>query len=88
MNNWGSKTSSPIAWSFKAIGERPAHVWTPLECSRLAGMWNDGLTVAQIATALGEDFTRDMVIGKAHRLGLAKRPSPIKRAQRDGGARG
>lgn len=62
---------------------RPAHVWTPLECTRLAGMWSDGMTTAQIAAALGEGFTRDMVIGKAHRLGLPKRPSPIKRAQRE-----
>ena len=63
---------------------RPQHAWTPLECARLAGMWRDGLSAQQIARALGGQMTTNMVIGKAHRLGLPKRPSPIKR--RDEGA--
>ena len=67
---------------------RPGEDWTALSTQRLRGMWSDGLTCSQIARALGPQFTPSMVIGKAHRLGLAKRPSPIKRAQRDGGARG
>jgi GcrA cell cycle regulator len=46
-------------------------------------MWADGMTTAQIAIALGDGFTRDMVIGRAHRMGLPPRPSPIKR--REGG---
>jgi GcrA cell cycle regulator len=39
-------------------------------------MWGADKTATQIADAL--DCTRDMVIGKAHRLNLKVRPSPIK----------
>lgn len=60
------------------------HEWTEMEMWRLAGMWSDGLSCSQIAKALGPHMTRNMVIGKAHRMGLAKRPSPIKRGASKG----
>jgi GcrA cell cycle regulator len=40
-------------------------------------MWQDGATASQIADQLG-GVSRNAVIGKAHRLGLEQRPSPVK----------
>jgi GcrA cell cycle regulator len=40
-------------------------------------MWQDGSTASQIADELG-GVSRNAVIGKAHRLGLEARPSPVK----------
>jgi GcrA cell cycle regulator len=36
------------------------------------------MTASQIADLLGEGVSRNAVIGKAHRLGLQARPSPVK----------
>ncbi|RDC59451.1 hypothetical protein HME9302_00639 [Alteripontixanthobacter maritimus] len=51
--------------------------WTPERTAKLQEMWEGGSTASQIAEALGE-VTRNAVIGKAHRLGLKSRPSPVK----------
>ena len=40
-------------------------------------MWEGGSTASQIADELG-GVSRNAVIGKAHRLGLKSRPSPVK----------
>jgi GcrA cell cycle regulator len=40
-------------------------------------MWEGGATASQIADELG-GVSRNAVIGKAHRLGLKARPSPVK----------
>jgi GcrA cell cycle regulator len=40
-------------------------------------MWEGGSTASQIAEELG-GVSRNAVIGKAHRLGLKARPSPVK----------
>jgi len=40
-------------------------------------MWAQGATASQIADELG-GVSRNAVIGKAHRLGLEQRPSPVK----------
>lgn len=45
----------------------------------LRQLWDEGKTASQIATEMGPDFSRNMVIGKARRMGLSPRPSPIKR---------
>ncbi len=52
--------------------------WTETRVGQLKRLWEDGLSASQIASQLG-DVTRNAVIGKAHRLGLSSRPSPIKR---------
>ncbi|MDB5712984.1 MAG: GcrA cell cycle regulator, partial [Sphingomonadales bacterium] len=44
---------------------------------RLKVQWEKGLTASQIAEDLG-GVSRNAVIGKAHRLGLQSRPSPVK----------
>jgi GcrA cell cycle regulator len=52
--------------------------WTEQRIELLRKLWGQGQTASQIAVALG-GISRNAVIGKAHRLGLTGRPSPIKR---------
>jgi len=51
--------------------------WTEERIERLKAMWTEGSTASQIADELG-GVSRNAVIGKAHRLGLEARPSPVK----------
>ncbi|BAV63545.1 GcrA family cell cycle regulator [Sphingobium cloacae] len=51
--------------------------WTDERIDQLKSMWEKGLTASQIAEELG-GVSRNAVIGKAHRLGLQSRPSPVK----------
>ena len=51
--------------------------WTEERIDRLKAMWAKGATASQIADELG-GVSRNAVIGKAHRLGLEARPSPVK----------
>lgn len=51
--------------------------WTDERIDTLKSMWEKGLTASQIAETLG-GVSRNAVIGKAHRLGLQSRPSPVK----------
>jgi GcrA cell cycle regulator len=51
--------------------------WTEERIDRLKAMWASGSTASQIADELG-GVSRNAVIGKAHRLGLEARPSPVK----------
>ncbi len=51
--------------------------WTDERIESLRNMWEKGLTASQIAEELG-GVSRNAVIGKAHRLGLKSRPSPVK----------
>ena len=51
--------------------------WTEERIERLKSMWTKGATASQIAEELG-GVSRNAVIGKAHRLGLESRPSPVK----------
>lgn len=51
--------------------------WTDERIDRLKEMWTRGMTASQIAEELGA-VSRNAVIGKAHRLGLQSRPSPVK----------
>jgi len=51
--------------------------WTEERIERLKSMWAEGSTASQIAEDLG-GVSRNAVIGKAHRLGLESRPSPVK----------
>jgi len=50
--------------------------WTDERVALLRKLWGEGKTAAEIANALG-DVTRNAVIGKAHRLKLSNRISPI-----------
>jgi len=51
--------------------------WTDERIEQLKTMWVKGMTASQIAETLG-GVSRNAVIGKAHRLGLQARPSPVK----------
>ena len=54
--------------------------WTDERVEQLKQLWADGLSASQIARQLG-GVTRNAVIGKVHRLGLAGRATPA-RAER------
>ena len=51
--------------------------WTDERIERLRELWTKGMTASQIAEELG-GVSRNAVIGKAHRLELQSRPSPVK----------
>ena len=52
-----------------------ANSWTDERLEQLRKLWDDGLSISQIGEALG--VSRNAIAGKAHRMGLPKRPSPI-----------
>jgi len=52
--------------------------WTDERIETLRKSLEAGMTASQIADTLGEGVSRNAVIGKAHRLGLQARPSPVK----------
>tara|TARA_B110000196_G_C20982069_1_gene583889 strand:- start:246 stop:713 length:468 start_codon:yes stop_codon:yes gene_type:complete len=52
--------------------------WDDNNVGRLRELWDQGLPTAQIGKLLG--FTKNAVVGKAHRIGLERRPSPIRRS--------
>tara|TARA_B110001454_G_C12338870_1_gene275099 strand:- start:1 stop:480 length:480 start_codon:yes stop_codon:yes gene_type:complete len=51
--------------------------WNDDNVARLKELWDQGLPTAQIGKLLS--FTKNAVVGKAHRIGLERRPSPIRR---------
>jgi len=55
--------------------------WTDERIATLKKMWESGSTASQIAEELG-GVSRNAVIGKAHRLGLKSRPSPVKAGEK------
>jgi len=59
--------------------------WTDERIEKLTKMWEGGATASQIADELG-GVSRNAVIGKAHRLGLKARPSPVKPNEKEAAA--
>lgn len=55
--------------------------WNEETIGRLRGLWAEGHSTAEIGRRLG--VSKNAVVGKAHRLDLPARPSPIRR---DGGS--
>ena len=51
--------------------------WTAERVSELRKLWATGASTAEIGRRLG--VSKNAVVGKAHRTGLAPRPSPIRR---------
>ena len=51
--------------------------WTEEQIKELIALWNQGLPTSEIGRKIGA--TKNAVVGKAHRLGLTKRQSPIRR---------
>lgn len=54
--------------------------WTEETISRLRELWAEGLSTAEIGRRLS--ITKNAVVGKAHRLSLPPRPSPIRRGEK------
>jgi GcrA cell cycle regulator len=52
--------------------------WTPEQDARLQELWAQGLSASAIGRAMG--CTKNAVVGRAHRLKLAARPTPIRPA--------
>ena len=51
--------------------------WNEDSILRLRGLWDEGHSTAEIGRRMG--ITKNAVVGKAHRLTLPARPSPISR---------
>jgi GcrA cell cycle regulator len=51
--------------------------WTEELIARLRALWDEGHSTAEIGRGLG--ISKNAVVGKAHRLNLPARPSPIRR---------
>lgn len=51
--------------------------WTDDIIDRLKALWAEGISTAEIGRRIG--VSKNAVVGKAHRLSLAARPSPIRR---------
>ena len=51
--------------------------WTADRIAELERLWATGATTAEIGRRL--EISKNAVVGKAHRLGLPGRPSPIRR---------
>jgi GcrA cell cycle regulator len=52
--------------------------WTEDAIATLRRLWSEGVSTAEIGRRMG--ISKNAVVGKAHRLNLAPRPSPIRRA--------
>ncbi len=57
------------------------NVWNDERLNELKKLWAEGLSISQIGEALG--VSRNSIAGKAHRMGLPKRPSPISKPKVD-----
>ncbi len=53
-------------------------VWDEKNLERLKKLWDQGLPITKIGLELG--VSRNSIAGKAHRLGLPKRNSPISKS--------
>ncbi len=51
--------------------------WTEETISRIRALWSEGHSTAEIGRRMG--ISKNAVVGKAHRLQLPARPSPIRR---------
>jgi GcrA cell cycle regulator len=60
-------------------------IWTRELVDNLVRLWNEGHPTAEIGRRLG--LRKNQVIGKAHRIGLTPRPSPLKPGRRAAPAR-
>lgn len=51
--------------------------WTSNAIDQLRALWAEGLSTAEIGRRMG--VTKNAIVGKAHRLDLPARPSPIRK---------
>jgi GcrA cell cycle regulator len=62
-------------WRGDKLVEWESRVWDPADDARLTLLWNDGMSTAQIGIRIGR--TKSAAIGRARRLNLLPRPSPL-----------
>ena len=55
--------------------------WDDLKLKELENLWSEGHPISKIGKMLG--VSRNSVAGKAHRMGLPKRTSPISSAKKE-----
>ena len=53
-------------------------VWDEEKLNKLKALWDEGLPITKIGNELG--VSRNAIAGKAHRMGLPKRNSPISKS--------
>ena len=53
-------------------------VWDDDKLNKLRKLWDDGLPITKIGNEIG--VSRNAIAGKAHRMGLPKRNSPISKS--------
>ncbi len=53
-------------------------VWDEDKLNKLRKLWDDGLPITKIGNEIG--VSRNAIAGKAHRMGLPKRNSPISKS--------
>lgn len=58
--------------------------WNDEMITRLGALWDEGHSTAEIGRRMG--ITKNAVVGKAHRLNLKPRPSPIRWAAAEAAA--
>lgn len=69
-----------MSWNTASVGAKAGSTsmtWTEAQIAELERLWAAGQSTSQIGTALG--VSKNAVIGKAHRLNLPVRASPIRR---------
>src|SRR3954465_5897737 len=66
------------------MGTRGAIGWTPEREERLRELWNGGHSASIVAEMMGGWLTRNAVIGKAHRMELARRRTVVAKNSRRG----
>jgi len=67
------------------VGARETRMeWTAKAIEELRALWDQGHSTAEIGRRMG--VTKNAIVGKAHRLDLPARPSPIRKEQGAGGA--
>ena len=57
------------------------NTWNDTKLKELEDLWKQGLPISKIGERLG--VSRNSVAGKAHRMGLPKRTSPISSAKKE-----
>jgi len=62
-------------WRGDKLVEWESRVWDPADDARLTLLWAEGMSTVQIGLRIGR--TKSAVIGRARRLGLLPRPSPL-----------
>ncbi len=60
---------------FEGLKMKKTTVWNEKKLDLLKSLWEQGLPITKIGDKLG--VSRNSIAGKAHRLGLPKRNSPI-----------